>query len=97
MIENLFKLDFTEPKIFLLVCLVMFVLITSRYFILGGIFHVYFYIWKRKEWENRKINKKEYPKNQFRKEVFWSMLTAIIFSVIGAISGIIWQKGYTSI
>ena len=97
MIESLFKLEFTEPKIFLAVCGVMFVLITSRYFILGGIFHLYFYIWKKKEWDNRKLNKKAYPKNQFRKEVFWSMLTALIFSIAGAISGLIWQRGFTAI
>jgi Delta7-sterol 5-desaturase len=97
MIESLFKLDFTEPKIFLAVCLVMFVLITSRYFILGGIFHLYFYIWKREAWESRKLNKKEYPPNQFRKEVYWSMLTALIFSVAGAISGLLWQRGFTAI
>jgi Delta7-sterol 5-desaturase len=97
MIENLFKLDFSESTVFLSLCLVMFVLITSRYFILGGIFHLYFYIWKKKEWENRKLNKKEYPKNQFKREVFWSMLTAVIFSIVGAFSALVWQRGYTAI
>ena len=97
MIESLFKLDFTQPIIFFTLCLVMFILITSRYFILGSIFHVYFYVWKREKWENRKINKREYPQNQFKKEVFWSMLTAIVFSVVGAISALAWQRGYTAI
>ena len=97
MIESLFKLDFTQPIVFFTLCLVMFILITSRYFILGSIFHVYFYVWKREKWENRKINKRDYPQNQFKKEVSWSMLTAIVFSVVGAISALAWQRGYTAI
>jgi Delta7-sterol 5-desaturase len=97
MIEELFKLDFTKPTIFLIACVFMFFVITFRYFLLGGIFHLYFYIWKRNEWEKRKINKKAYPPKQFRKEVYWSMLTAMIFAVVGTLTAVVWQRGYTSI
>jgi len=95
--EYIFSLDFTKPAIFALICLIMFVIIVSRYFILSGIFHLYFYVWKHEEWERRKINKKAYPPKQFQKEVYWSMITALIFAVIGAILGIFWQKGFTAI
>jgi Delta7-sterol 5-desaturase len=97
MIESLFKLDLTKPLVFASLCLIMFVIIVSRYFILSGIFHLYFYVWKHKEWELRKINKKAYPPQQFKKEVYWSMITALIFAVFGAILGVFWQKGYTAI
>lgn len=97
MIEKLFSLNFTEPLVFVSLCFLIFFIVTSRYFLLSGLFHVYFYIWKHKEWEKRKINKKAYPPKQFQTEVYWSTLTAAIFSVIGALSAIVWQKGYTVI
>lgn len=97
MIENLFKLDFTQPLVFLILCLLMFALITSRYFILSGFFQLYFYFWRVKQWENLKLNKQTYPENQFKKEVFWSMLTAVIFAVIGAFTALCWQRGFTAI
>jgi len=75
----------------------MFGLITARYFILSGIFHVYFYFWRGKQWENRKINEQEYPQNQFKKEVFWSVLSAFIFAMIGTLIAVAWQKGFTAI
>lgn len=95
--KSILSLDLTEPIIFASLCLIMFVIIVSRYFILSGIFHLYFYLWKSKEWESRKINKKAYPPQQFKKEVFWSLITALIFAVIGAFLGVLWQQGYTSI
>jgi Delta7-sterol 5-desaturase len=95
--EYIFSLDFTKPAIFALLCVIMFVIIVSRYFVLSGIFHLYFYVWKHEEWERRKINKKAYPPKQFQKEVYWSMITALIFAVFGAVLGVLWQKGFTAI
>ena len=95
--KYILSLDLTEPLVFLSLSIAMFVIVVSRYFILSGIFHLYFYVWKREIWENRKLNKKAYPPQQFRKEIYWSMLTALIFSVVGALVGILWQKDYTAI
>lgn len=95
--NSIFLLNLTDPFTFLGLCLLMFFIIVIRYFILAGIFHFYFYHWKRKEWAHRKLSKKSYPPQQFRKEIYWSMLSAVIFAVIGALSAILWQKGYTAI
>jgi lathosterol oxidase len=35
--------------------------------------------------------------NQFRREVKWSLLTALLFAVAGSILVVLWQKGYTKI
>jgi sterol desaturase/sphingolipid hydroxylase (fatty acid hydroxylase superfamily) len=48
-------------------------------------------------WQSRKINSKAYKDGQFKKEVRWSMITAAIFSVTGALMALLWQKGYTKI
>ncbi|MDR6563458.1 MULTISPECIES: sterol desaturase family protein [unclassified Arcicella] len=97
MIPNVFNINFAEPIVFLWLCIVIFAIVVFRYFLLAGIFHLYFYIWKSKTWEIRKLNKKQYPPEQFRKEIFWSLLTALIFSVIGAFTAVLWQQGHTAI
>jgi Delta7-sterol 5-desaturase len=95
--EYILSLDLTKPLIFALLSLIMFFIIVFRYFLLSGFFHLYFYVWRREEWERRKINKKSYPPKQFQKEVKWSMITALIFAVVGAFLGVLWQKNYTYI
>jgi len=97
MIPNVFNFDFTEPIVFFWLCIVIFVIVIFRYFLLASIFHVYFYLWKPEKWQIRKLNKKQYPPKQFRKEMFWSLITALIFSIIGAFSAVLWQKGFTAI
>lgn len=97
MIPNVFNFDFTEPIVFFWLTVSIFSIVVFRYFLLASIFHLYFYVWKSKEWEKRKLNKKKYPPKQFREEMFWSMLTALIFSVIGSLAAILWQKGFTRI
>lgn len=92
---SLADFDFWEPITFSIICFAMFLVIMVRYFILSGLFHAYFYIWAKDRWQARKINQKSYPSQQFRREIFWSTLTAMLFSIIGALTAVLWQKGYT--
>jgi sterol desaturase/sphingolipid hydroxylase (fatty acid hydroxylase superfamily) len=67
-----------------------------RYFILSGFFHSYFYLWKKKNGNFAKSCKRPILQNSF-KEITWSTLTTILFSVIGAFTAVLWQKGYTQL
>ena len=89
--------DFSQPLWFLIITAVLFLIITGRYFIVAGLFYLVFYIWFFERWALRKINSKNYKKTQFRIEVMWSMVTALIFSIAGAVTVILWQKGYTKV
>ncbi len=89
--------NLTKPYIFISLCFMFFLIIMSRYVILNGLFHIYFYVWQRKVWEQRKMNKIKYIPKQFRTELGWSVITALIFSVTGAIVAVFWQKGLTSV
>ncbi len=89
--------DFSTPSWLLIVTLLFFIIITGRYFLVAGIFYLIFYIWFPKKWTTRKINSKGYKKGQFKIEVTWSMITAFIFSVVGTITIVLWQKGYTKV
>ncbi|MEP6584631.1 MAG: sterol desaturase family protein [Ginsengibacter sp.] len=89
--------DFSTPGWFLVVTLIFFAIITARYFIVAGFFYLIFYIWFRSKWIQRKINSKDYKKGQFKVEVTWSMVTALIFSIAGALTTILWQNGKTKV
>ncbi len=89
--------DFSTHGWFLIVTLIFFIIITGRYFIIAGLFYLIFYIWLPKKWIARKINSRGYKKDQFKNEVTWSMITALIFSFAGTVTMILWQKGYTKV
>ena len=89
--------DFTSGFWLFTFTLIFFIIITGRYFLIAGLFYFIFYVWFPKKWTERKINKKEYKAGQLKKEIKWSMITALLFSVTGTITVILWQKGYTKV
>lgn len=89
--------DIAQPLWFLAVTAIVFAIVVGRYFLIAGLFHLAFYRWQPQRWQHRKISSKAYKKDQFRKEVQWSMITALLFAIAGAVMGVLWQKGYTRI
>lgn len=89
--------DLSDPSWFLLTALIFFAVITGRYFLVAGLFYSAFYLWFPVKWRNRKLSRKPYPSGQFRKEVIWSIITAVIFSFAGTLTVWFWQKGYTKV
>src|SRR5450755_3894003 len=89
--------DFSKPFWFLILTLIFFIIITGRYFLFAGFFYLTFYVWFPDTWKRRKINSKSYTPGQFTNEVKWSMVTALIFSLAGTATMILWQKGYTKV
>jgi sterol desaturase/sphingolipid hydroxylase (fatty acid hydroxylase superfamily) len=89
--------DFSNPLWFLVATLVVFVVVIGRYFLIAGAFYYFFHKRFARKWQKRKLNSKAYKERQFKKEVRWSMITAAIFSVTGALMALLWQKGYTKI
>jgi len=86
-----------QPIAFLITTLILFLIITGRYFVVAGIFYSAFYIWNPQRWKNKKINKTPYKKDQFRKEIYWSIKTGFIFSISATLSLLAWQKGYLQV
>src|ERR1035437_4754691 len=89
--------DFTTPYWLILLTLIFFIIITGRYFLFAGIFYLIFYVWFPARWKSRKINTRGYKPGQFKIEVKWSMITALLFSVAGTATIVLWQKGYTKV
>ena len=87
--------DLSDPVWFLAATALVFVIVIGRYFLVAGLFYAIFYLWFPGRWKHRKINQRDYKKQQFRKEVLWSNCTALIFAVSGAVSLLLYQKGFT--
>jgi len=89
--------DFTNPYWLIITTVIFFIIIIGRYFLVAGIFYLIFYVWFPGRWKNRKLNTKNYKPGQFKTEVKWSMVTALLFSLAGTVTGILWQKGYAKV
>ena len=89
--------DFSQPGWFLAIVGLFYLVITARYFLVAGLFYLVFYSWFPATWKKRKINQKDYKKGQLEREVKWSLITSLIFSLAGAITLVMWQNGYTKI
>jgi len=89
--------DFSQPGWFLLAALIVYLVVVGRYFLISGLFYAAFYIWFSKKWKNKKITDRAYSPGQFKKEIFRSNITAILFGFSGAVLLLFWQKGYTKL
>ncbi|MEO9051241.1 MAG: sterol desaturase family protein, partial [Ginsengibacter sp.] len=89
--------DFTSSYWLLWLTLFFFIIITGRYFLVAGLFYCIFYVWFPSKWKEKKINKKKYKPGQLKKEIKWSLVSSLLFSMAGTITVLLWQKGYTKI
>lgn len=89
--------DVTQPFAFAITTAVIFAVVIGRYFLVAGLFYSGFYLWAPQKWEARKINQRNYKPGQFKKEVGWSTLTALIFALSGTLTLLLWQKGFTRV
>lgn len=89
--------DFSSAFWFAIATLVMFAVVIGRYLLIAGIFHLVFFTWFPKRWKERKINSLDYKKGQFKREVKWSTLTALLFALAGSMTLVLWQQGWTKV
>lgn len=89
--------DFTDPLTFWALTGLMFLTVVFRYSLVAGIFYVVFYVIDPKDFRSRKIYKKKRDPRQYRKEIFWSTFTSMLFALAGAGMVVMWQMGYTQI
>jgi len=89
--------DFSIPVNFALLTAAMFLIVAGRYFLIAGIFHAWFYMFKKDHWQKRRLGRKDLDKKQFYTEVKWSLVTSILFALAGAFTAFLWQKGYTKL
>ena len=59
-----------------------FYIVSSRYFIIAGVFFVIFYVFFSKRFENRRLQNKKHTNQDYKREILYSVITIIIFSAI---------------
>jgi sterol desaturase/sphingolipid hydroxylase (fatty acid hydroxylase superfamily) len=89
--------NLTDPVYFILSTLLIFMVVIGRYFLIAGLFQLWFYKWQKKKWAARWLGKKQIDQKQFYTEVKWSLITALIFAIAGTLTAILWQHGYTKL
>lgn len=89
--------DLSAPLWFLAATAVLFAVIFGRYLLVAGMFYLVFYFWFPEQWKQRKISERNYRPGQFRKELYWSCITAFIFAFAGACTVLLWQRGLTKV
>lgn len=88
--------DITGPTIFLYYSLIFFIILIIRYFLAAGIFYWFFYKLGFKRWEGRKLNKDIIPSRaQYLKEIKWSIITSVIFALVGVFTIWLYQQNFT--
>jgi len=55
--------------------------IGTRYYIIAGIVFFVFYIWKKKKWQYKKIQRRDAKTTDFLREIIYSTTTILIFSI----------------
>lgn len=89
--------DLSSLPWFLVTMLAFFVIVAGRYVLVSGLFYAVFYIWYPARWKQRKLGNRAYTNQQLRREIAWSTVTALTFSLTGTLILLLWQKGYTRI
>lgn len=89
--------DFNPLFTFLIYSLIFFLAIVFRYFLAAGIFHLYFFVLKNKNFEGKRLSRRKLRKDQLSKEMKWSIKSSAIFAFMGAVTFLLWEKGLTRI
>ena len=88
--------DFTQPACFLQTTCLFFLGIFGRYVVLAFLFQ-YFFKTRYKALFAAELNTRPRHPQQQGREIGYSLLTSIIFSLLGAAMMIAWQKGWTKV
>lgn len=75
----------------------LYFIILIRYFIVAGFFYWLLWVYKSPKFQNRRLNEQDPSPQVIKSEIKWSLLTAIIFSIPGAIMIEAWKLGGTKI
>ncbi|MFK8137699.1 MAG: sterol desaturase family protein [Bdellovibrionales bacterium] len=96
-IDAYLKIDLSTPMNFIAACAVIYFFVAFRYFLIVSPFQLFFYKFAGSSWQKRKIYKDLPGKKEQIYEIKWSLITSLIFAVVGVFIGLCWQLGYTQI
>lgn len=88
--------ELTQPSAFLITTTVLFGIIFLRYVLMSGLYHQIVYRWFGGRRRHRLMH--EVPgRDQVYKELGWSAISSLAFSIATVIMLILWERGYTAV
>ncbi len=89
--------NWTHPINFLYLSSILFAVVFLRYVAFSGIYHYIFFFKLGNLFRKRQLHARPIPAGQVRKEIYWSAITSLIFSLSGVVMIILWQMGYVRV
>ena len=83
--------------IFLEYVLIFFAVLLLRYFATAGTFYAYYYRLQKSSSSDRIMSRRPAKRKQIKKEIFWSIISSVIFAFVGAITYFLWNDNLTAI
>jgi len=77
--------------------LIFFLILLIRYFSTAGLFYLYYLKTKESPNSSDIMSQRPLKKDQIRKEMYWSVLSSVIFAVFGALVYWLWLQNLTAI
>lgn len=93
--DSYIPIDLTDPWHLGLAFGVLLAIVNFRYFLFVGGFWWLFY--RQPQRMKRSIYKKLPTSAEQRAEIFWSLISSLIFALVGCLLGLAWQLGKTQI
>ncbi|BAC09469.1 2,2'-beta-hydroxylase CrtG [Thermosynechococcus vestitus] len=89
--------NLSDPRLFGIMVGVMFLMVVSRLLLVAGFFSLVYVVASWTPLRKRRVNLRPYQRGQFWQEFGWSLVTAAIFALAGAIAAVMWQRGWTAV
>lgn len=94
---DFFSIETNSPGILLVYAAIFFFAILFRYFVAAGIFYYYYYVKNFSKYDKKRLSKRLANREQFKKEISWSIKSSGIFALVGAATYWLWLEGYTAV
>ncbi|MFN3455179.1 MAG: sterol desaturase family protein [Pseudobdellovibrio sp.] len=94
-IESYLPVDLLTGGNFFKAFIVVYAFIIIRYAL--SVYPFYLYFWKINSQKKSYLHKGNFSKKQIQNEIYYSILSSLIFTLAGIIMGVLWQQGYTKI
>jgi len=95
--KQLPNIDFTNFQTVSSLFVTLTGIIFVRYLVVSGLYHLVFFEFLKKAFQNRFLHKKTVKKSQLQKEIFWSFISGLIFAATGLLIYFMYTNGFTAI
>lgn len=83
--------------VFIEYVLIFLAVLLLRYFATAGIFYAYYFKLQKAGGASRIMSKRPAKRKQIKKEIYWSVVSSVVFAFFGAFTYFLWENNLTAI